>query len=447
MRAISLAATLTLGVRLAAAPGTCGIRVVPLHDPNSPPQVAPIGISADGRFLAFASYAPLMRGDTNGRSDIYVLDTSTGQLTIESALPDGSPANADSFGPDISDDGRFIAFQSSGRLITESGEDVVQQVVLRDRQLGITTVLSTNEAGDRGNDHSSGAMISGDGRVVAFESNATNLVPRTDANGARSDVYAVTVATRAIVRVSTTSAGRQHADGASFGPSISGDGQLIAFTSSAWLDDEQHQPARRAPKALPLQRNAELRNVFVRDLARGVTERISRTSHGDPNGPSYLPSISADGRWVAFVSNATDFVADDQNDNPDVFLYDRQTSKTSLVSRTPSGGSGDGASRRPAISANGQYVAFESDASNLVCARRCPPRDLDINLLSDVFVFDRLRGVTTRLSTDPESGWMEPSRAAAIDGSGKVIAFASRRPTSDRDQRDDFDLFVYRRCE
>ena len=136
VRATALAATLTLGVRLAAAPERCGIQVIPLHDPNSSPQLAPIGISADGRFLAFASYAPLLHGDTNGRSDIYVFDMSTSQLTIESALPDGSPANADSLGPDISDDGRFLAFHSSGQLIPGSGNDPTQQIVLRDRQLG-----------------------------------------------------------------------------------------------------------------------------------------------------------------------------------------------------------------------------------------------------------------------------------------------------------------------
>ena len=366
---------------------------------------------------------------------------------MESALADGSPSNGDSFGPDISDDGRFLVFHSSGRLIPRSGQDPTQQIVLRDRQLDVTTVLSTNEAGERGNDDSSGAAISGDGRVVAFESHATNLVPGADGNGAASDVYAVTIATRAIVRVSTTSTGRQHATGASFGPSISADGQLIAFTSSAWLDEEHHRSARRTVKAQPLQPNGELRNVFVRDLARGTTRRISRTNRGDPNGPSYLPAISQDGRWIAFVSNATDLVAGDKNELSDVFLHDLHTSKTSLVSRSASGEPANGASSRPAISANGQYVAFESDASNLVCSRRCSARDLDINLLFDVFVFDHSSGVITRLSKDPESGWMEPSRSPAIDGRGNVIAFSSRRPTDDRDRRDDFDLFVHRRCE
>ena len=85
------------------------------------------------------------------------------------------------------------------------------------------------------------------------------------------------------------------------------------------------------------------------------------------------PGDQRDGRWVAFVSNATDFVADDNNDASDVFLHDLHTSKTSLVSRSASGGTANGASSRPAISANGQYVAFESDASNLVCSKRCSP--------------------------------------------------------------------------
>ena len=84
IRAISLAATLTLEY-VAAAPERCGLQVVPQHDPNSTPHLAPIGISADGRFLTFASYAPLLRGDTNGRSDIYVFDMSTRQLTMESS--------------------------------------------------------------------------------------------------------------------------------------------------------------------------------------------------------------------------------------------------------------------------------------------------------------------------------------------------------------------------
>ena len=199
------------------------------------------------------------------------------------------------------------------------------------------------------------------------------------------------------------------------------------------LTGSSPQPARRTRKALPLQPNGDVRNVFVRDLARGTTRRISRTNRGDPNAPSYLPAISEDGRWIAFVSNATDLVTGDENELSDVFLHDLHTSKTSLVTRSASGEPANGASSRPAISANGQYVAFESDASNLVCSRRCLARDLDINLLFDVFAFDRSSRVITpgsaRIRVSPD----EPSGSPAIDGPGNVIAFSSRRPTDDRD--------------
>ena len=451
IRVISAAVSLSSVAYMSASPTTCGMQVIPQRDSSNSPQPASVTISGNGRFLAFSSYAPLLPADTNERSDVYVFDMTTKKLTIESILPDGSSANTDSFRPDISDDGRLVVFQSSGRLVSTNGEEFTEQVILRDRHLGTTTVLSANRAGERGNNRSAHAVISSDGRVVAFESAATNLVPGADANGPAPDVYAVIVATRDVVRVSVTSTSRQLAEGSSFGPSISADGDLIAFTASARLDEDRAQPRAtrrnsRAEKALPLQLNAELRNVFVRDLARGTTRRISRTDRGDPNGSSYLPAISDDGRWIAFVSNATDLVANDKNGASDVFLYDLRTSTTSLVSRSVSGGTANGASTRPVISADGELVAFESDASDLVCSSRCATRDQDVNLLSDVFVSDRARGVATRLSADAEGGWMQPSRSPAIAGNGEVIVFSSRRPTDDRDRGDDFDLFVAVGC-
>jgi Tol biopolymer transport system component len=448
-RALSIAvAGLALEAPASPADEKCGLQVISQRDSSQNPQLASVSFSADGRYLAFSSYAALVPGDANGRSDIYVFDMPSGKLTIETLLRDGSQANSDSFHPDISDDGRFLVFQSSGRLTSPTGGQTVQQVVLRDRQLGTTSVLSKNGAGELGNRRSGHAVISANGGVVAFESSATNLVAGRDVNGAASDVYSVVVGTQDIVRQSVNSTGRQLAEGASFSPSISADGQLIAFTSSAWIADEpapqptpwpQDRPQRRlAPRSQP-----EHRNVFVRDLARGTTRRVSRSTEA---GSGYLPAISDDGRWVAFVSEAANLVRNDKNRASDVFLHDLEMSTTTLVSRSAGGGTGNGASTGPAISANGQFVVFESEASDLVCSKRCAARDVDINLVSDVFVLDRARGRTTRLSADTKSGWMEISRSPAIAAGGEIIAFSSRRPTDDRDRGDDFDLFVWARC-
>ena len=411
---------------------TCRVQAVSQREPNTSSQPSSARFSADGRFLAFSSYARLATRDTNDRSDIYVLDLATRTLTIETVLPDGTQNNADSFHPDISDDGRFVVFESRGRLTSATEQQTVQQVLLRDRQLGVARVLSINRIGELGNRQSAHAVISADGRVAAFESGATNLLPGLDANQAASDVYVFLLATQEILRASVDDAGRQSADGSSYSPSISANGQLLAFTSSASLDREDTgQPQRLS--------------VFVRGLTLGTTRRITRTDGGKANGPSYLPAISDDGRSIAFVSEATDFVRGDKNRAADVFVHDLETSTTTLISRSAGRESANGASTHPAISVDGQLIAFESDASDLVCAKRCAPRDEDINLVADVFVFDRATRVMTRISADADSGWAEPSRSPAIAGSG-AVAFSSRRPTDTGDRADDFDLFIRESC-
>ncbi len=159
-----------------------------------------------------------------------------------------------------------------------------------DRQLGITSVLSANGAGELGNHDSDHPVMSATGDEVAFQSSATNLVPGADANGPARDVYAVTVATRDILRVSLNS-DRQGHDGSSFGPSISADGMRIAFTLTAPIEAEDY-----AHGATGRKHRAQLPHVFVRDLAAGATRRVSRSNGGEPNGPSYLPAISSNGR-------------------------------------------------------------------------------------------------------------------------------------------------------
>jgi Tol biopolymer transport system component len=183
--------------------------------------------------------------------------------------------------------------------------------------------------------------------------------------------------------------------------------------------------------------------VYVRDTDAHVTRRISIGRDGAvANGGSYAAAISGDGHHVAFVSEATNLVPRDDNRFPDVFLHDLGSRTTLLVSRSASGGSANGPSGNPAISMDGSYVAFQSDASDLTCSGRCSDTARDINLLSDVFLFDRVRRTTTRLSTGRQP-WMEPSAGPSISDTGAVVAFSTRHPIDADDTHNDFDLFVW----
>ncbi|HET7217061.1 MAG TPA: hypothetical protein VFJ02_03400, partial [Vicinamibacterales bacterium] len=307
-------------------------------------------------------------------------------------------------------------------------------IAFRDRAAATIRVL-TGEAHGSPFDWSRQPDISDDGQVVVFSSASATLVPAVDANGRQEDVYSLQLATGLIARESTTSAGVQPAAGVSYLPSVSSDGRFIAFASTAALDDEQ-----------PSRGDDDLHQVFVRDRSARTTTRISRTPRGRPAaGDSTMPSISADGRYVAFSSDGGNIIDGDRNRARDVFLVDRTTMATILVSRAAVGGAGNGVSLSPVISADGRFVVFQSDASNLVCASRCPAGQSDVNLLWDVFLFDRVTGTIARMSEDELGGWMEWSAGPAVDGTGRAVAFSSRHPTDALDQRHDLDLFIRKR--
>ena len=160
---------------------------------------------------------------------------------------------------------------------------------------------------------------------------------------------------------------------------ISGDGRFVAFVSAA--------------TNLVTGDNNNAADIFVRDRQAGTTTRVSVTSTGgQANGASSDPAISADGRYVAFVSRATNLVAGDTNGVRDVFVHDRQTGATTRISVNSSENQGNAESLAPSLSADGRYVAFASSASNLVTG--------DTNSTSDVFVRDRQAGTTTRVSVE-----------------------------------------------
>ena len=369
-------------------------------------------ISSDGRYMAFHSSASnLVTGDSNGVQDVFDHDRQTGVTERLSVATDGAQGSRGSLHPAISQDGRFVAFDSwAPDLVAEDTNDRVD-VFVRDRQTNNTERVSLSGSGVEGNDTSWYPAISADGRFVAFQSFASNLVSG-DSNNVE-DVFVRDRQTSTTVRISLSSGGVQGNNG-SWDAAISSDGRFVAFGSDA--SNLVTGDTNGVGDIFVRDRDTDADGIF--DEAEWVsTTRVSVRSGGtQSNGDSYYAAINADGHYVAFGSAASNLVTGDTNGYSDVFVRDRQEGTTTRVSVDSSGVQGNNASVTSAISADGQYVAFDSYATNLV--------PYDTNGAEDAFVRDA--GTTTRVSVD-SSGFQGngASAAPAISGDGRFTAFES----------------------
>ena len=274
-----------------------------------------------------------------------------------------------------------------------------------------TLRASVDSSGVQGNDDSSIPQISADGHVVTFSSLASNLVAG-DTNSAW-DVFAHDLVSGITERVNVDSAGNQSVGDDPFSGfqevSISADGQIVAFVSVA--------------SDLVAGDGNATADILVHDRTTGITERVSvDSSGGEGNGGSGSPALSADGNLVAFVSAASNLVSGDTNGRFDTFVHDRSTGITERVSVDSSGTEANLDCDLPSISSDGRFVVFVSPASNLVAG--------DTNRAWDVFLHDRTTGTTERVSLNSngvqgnrDSGWF--ISAAAISDDGRLVAFGS----------------------
>ena len=422
------------GVRLvevdALAAGTTTRVSVRTGGVQSDGQSQSASMSADGRFVAFTSWASnLVDDDTNGRWDVFVHDRLTGTTERVSLSSARAQANGDSPRAVISADGRFVAFISSASNLVADDTNGVRDVFVRDRQMASTERISVSSDEMQGDGEAplqyESLAISGDGRFVTFISSATNLVTG-DTNGLR-DVFVRDCQAGTTERVSVSSAGLEgNGNSEPEGLAITPDGRYVAFASNA-------------NNLVAGDTNVRM-DTFVHDREMDTTERVSLNSQqvqGDSS--SSYPAISADGRFVAFASWAGNLVAGDSNGTIDVFVRDREERTTSRVSVSSSGAQSDGQNWLVAMSADGLSVAFASFGRNLVAG--------DTNELFDFFLHDRQTRVTERItvstagvqSNNPDSASAVPS----ISADGRFVAFVSGASNLvEEDTNGTLDIFV-----
>lgn len=395
-------------------------------------------ISADSRFVAFVSLASnLVPDDTNNASDVFVHDRRTGLTERVSVDSHGRQGNANSgfFSisdtPAISADGRFVAFHSEASNLVQKDTNGAIDVFVRDRLMGTTERVSLSSTGQQSVGFSHEPSISADGRFVAFTSDDMSLVPHNTNFLFIDQIYVRDRLNGTTERVSVNNAG-QVANSSSLIADISADGRFVVFSSFATnlVPDSQF-----------------FLQVYIHDRATRTTERISQDASGNEgNGDSVLAVVNADGRFVAFESNADNLVPNGNHENH-VYVRDRLTGITERASENSAGEPADLLSGQPDITADGRFVTFFSLATNLVAG--------DTNNRRDIFVRDRQNGTVVRVSvsTSGEQANSE-SMLPTISDDGLVIAFQSNAdnlvpedtsPTTDifvHDDRPSADLSV-----
>ncbi len=334
-----------------------------------------------------------------------------GQISRISVDSAGRQATDDSYAPAISADGRYVAFDSEAADLVPRDNNRVPDVFVRDRRTGRTSRVSVSSEGHEGDRGSFTPAISGDGRWVAFVSEATDLVPK-DTNG-DPDVFLHDRRSRRTVRLSLASDGRETTGGTS--PVISRNGRYVVYNVGT--------PLRSVGD------DSDLAGLFVYDTKTRKRSRLPGVAGVDP-------SISADGRFVAFSSEVRDLVPGDSNRVVDCFVLDRRTKRISRVSVGAKGRQGNGESTGAVISANGRYVAFSSSATNLIRG--------DTNRADDIYVRNLRERTTRRVSVPPGGGQADGiSGGPVLSASGRYLLYLSAAGNLVRGGRGQADFHIY----
>ncbi|KAA3607904.1 MAG: hypothetical protein DWQ01_12525 [Planctomycetota bacterium] len=386
-------------------------------------------LSADGRFIAFASDASkLVYRDHNNATDIFVYHCASGQTERVSVNSDGVEAAGHSNSPSISADGRYVAFASVAHNLAPGDSNRKQDIFIHDRMTKITERVSLSPGGEQGNGDSYSPSISADGRFVTFYSKATNFFPQDGGPYWTHDVFLHDRHLKSTTLISFGIGSGYASAGDSENPKISAAGNLIAFQSDN-------------PLLIESDTNGEM-DVFLADLSNGTIQRLSMNLNGvEGNSWSDQPSISADGNVVAFRSNSSNLVPGDSNSVPDIFVYNVRSTDLKRISVDSSGVQASGWSFRPAISADGRFVAFQSKASDLVSGDHNASMDI---FLHDLESGETERISLDNQGNQPNGHSIQPSISA--DGSQIVYSSLATNLVLG-DNNGDEDIFLFDRGE
>jgi hypothetical protein len=349
----ALAAGLPSGA--GAAPPVAGATTIVTRDVNGGAPSAtsePIDISHDGRFVLFQSAAnDLVPGAANGEGHLYVFDRLTGVNERVSVNSAEQQANALVRDGAISANGRWVSFTSDADNLVASDDNETTDVFVRDRASGTTVRASVAQNGDEANGQALVTDISDDGRYVAFETGADNLVPGEPSN-AFLDIYVKDMDDGSVAKISQSTLGVD-GNAASRIPEITGDGRFVVFESTA--------------TTLVLNDLNGVKDVFVHDTTNGATTRVSLSSaEAAGNADSLRGSISDDGRYVAFNSAADNLASGESGDDfNDIYLRDRSLGTTIRITDTNGGTKANEDSFGASISSDGSRVTFHTFAANL----------------------------------------------------------------------------------
>ncbi len=359
-------------------------------------------ISADGNAIVFESLASNLVQDGITGVHIYIYNISTNQFKRVSVSNTGAAGNSNSTRADISSDGNLVVFTSfASNLISNTGS--VGNVFLRNIANNKTILVSKSYDGSTADNMSTRSQISGDGRFVTFESKATNLVP-ADTNDLR-DIFIYDVLNDTIQKISSADDGSQ-TNGDSARPSISDDGRFVTYMSIA--------------SNIDLIDNNSRYDIFLWDRKTNKSTLVSKTFDDSLMlVHNRDPYISGNGKFIAFISDAKNLVPNTNATPRHLFLYNIETDSISLISQSSTGIQANDINFIPRMSNNGRFVSYVSKASNLV--------NNDTNNSADLFVYDTLLNSTERVNLTNQGDELNANIdfVNSINENGQVLAFAS----------------------